>query len=278
MNSYKIVFRGEVKSGFSKESRVPMLCKFLNVPIEKGDLLFSGKSFALKKGVEREKALKIYNALDKLGIVTHLIGEENITEEISSQEESSISSRKQICPHCGKHLLSAPKKQEEIHETDEYSDVKPAWRQIFKQFDSVGGRTSNYFEIKKHPTYRNFSFSEKLRIDFSIWALLFGPFYYFYRGMWSKAFLIVAACCLGLSALNLMAGLMKPSLYNIASSLLIPVVTSQLAKYDYYRYKVLNESVYRELPEIFQNKIVIALFFLVSLILVVSTDPEFQQF
>ena len=93
--------------------------------------------------------------------------------------------------------------------------------------------------------------------------------------MWSKAFLIVTACFLALSALNLMADLIKPSLYNATFSLLIPLVTSQLAKYDYYRYKVLNESVYRELPEIFQNKIGIALFFLVALILLVSTDPEF---
>jgi len=111
MESYKIVFKGELKAGVDQEKVIGPLCKFLKLPESKGHLLFSGKSLAIKKRLEHEKALKLYNAFEKLGLITHLIEEQSVAGEITSQKESSVSRLPsdashsvQVCPHCGKDI------------------------------------------------------------------------------------------------------------------------------------------------------------------------------
>lgn len=111
MESYKIVFKGELKAGVDREKVIGPLCKFLKLPESKGHLLFSGKSLAIKKRLEHEKALKLYNAFEKLGLITHLIKEKSVADDITSQKESSVSRLPsdashsvQVCPHCGKDI------------------------------------------------------------------------------------------------------------------------------------------------------------------------------
>lgn len=50
IDSYKIVFKDGLKPGYKKESLITLLYKFLNIPVSKGHLLFSGRALALKKG------------------------------------------------------------------------------------------------------------------------------------------------------------------------------------------------------------------------------------
>ena len=111
MESYKIVFKGELKAGVDQEKVIGPLCKFLKLPESKGHLLFSGKSLAIKKRLEHEKALKLYNAFEKLGLITHLIEEQSVAVDITSQKESTVSRipseashSVQVCPHCGKDI------------------------------------------------------------------------------------------------------------------------------------------------------------------------------
>ncbi|TDF34568.1 DUF2628 domain-containing protein [Alteromonadaceae bacterium M269] len=285
MSSYKIVFKGEIKSGIDRALLIPPLCKFLKLPESKGHLLFSGKALALRKGLSHEKAIKVYDALDKIGVITHLIVEEKVTAEISTQRESSLSSNKTqptfltTCPHCGHSLKEEPQKpsKPETDQPADYPDVKPSWKKIFSLYDTLDGRVRTYSQLKKHPAYDNLQFSERLSIHFSVWAFIFGPLYYFYRGLWSKAFLLLAVCLFVLSGVNLLAEAMSPHLFNVLSTLTIPIVFSQCAKFDYYRYKVMGETTYQGLPEVFQNRFIIAVLLLISTVFVIVSEPAFQQ-
>ncbi len=283
MGTYKIVFKGQIKDGHNKEKLKAPLCKFLKVSIEKADILFSGKAFLLKKGLSEETAQKLHASLDKIGLVSHLIYEEAVTEGITTQHEEAKSSSAQRqaishCPHCGGDLLKAPSMNEQPNTTSTNVEVKLSWRTVFDLFDRMGGPSADLTQMKKSETYQNFTFSQKMKVNFSIWGFVFVQFYYFYRGMWAKSFLLISCTLIIMGILNLLHGTISATLYNTANVLIAPVLFGTLAKYDYYRLKVVNEKMYKGLPEVFSNGFVIFLLFVASVIWVIGTDPALTEY
>lgn len=69
-------------------------------------------------------------------------------------------------------------------------NVSPEWKERFQLMEKIGW---NDGMLKNYWNFRKLTFSERLKMSFNVLALLFGPFYYFVKGMWLKAILIILA-------------------------------------------------------------------------------------
>ncbi|GEM_PF-511824 len=85
MAQYKVIFKGESLDS-DKQSTLVKLEKCLKLPSDKAKMLLNGKAYALKKNLPAEAAIEMQSRLLKLGIVTHLVKEVEVTPEISYQE------------------------------------------------------------------------------------------------------------------------------------------------------------------------------------------------
>ena len=111
MSEYKIIFKGEITNESNRPKIELALAKFFKIPSEKASGLFNGKSYALKKGLTLNSAEQMQTKFKSIGVVTHLIKEDSVTEGISSQvpveltrENAEIT--KPICKDCGSSNIS----------------------------------------------------------------------------------------------------------------------------------------------------------------------------
>ena len=82
------------------------------------------------------------------------------------------------------------------------------------------------------PNFKTLSFGERMKF-FNIWAFLFGPFYYFAKGMWKKAISLWAVSVLIiviLQAIFQALGLSDPATYIVAAA-----IFGSRANIDYYK-------------------------------------------
>ena len=99
---YHVCFRGEILPGFDPEQSKNEFLKLFKIPREKAPVIFSGKQVVLKKGVNKQTALKFQKAFQRVGVkpVFKKI-------QISSQKEqatphTSLKQNQQFsCPKCG---------------------------------------------------------------------------------------------------------------------------------------------------------------------------------
>lgn len=79
--------------------------------------------------------------------------------------------RRTLCTTCGSALAyPAPATAD---------DLSALWRIRFDLIEKAGG--------PKRPLFKQLSFTERFRLGFNFWAVLFGPLYYLAKGMWRKA-------------------------------------------------------------------------------------------
>ncbi|MCV7316325.1 DUF2628 domain-containing protein [Mycolicibacillus parakoreensis] len=62
-------------------------------------------------------------------------------------------------------------------------DVPDAWRSRFAFFDAYGLQTTT---LPAREAYKALPFTRRLRISSNFLAFLFGPIYFFVKGMWRK--------------------------------------------------------------------------------------------
>jgi hypothetical protein len=74
-----------------------------------------------------------------------------------------------------------------------------------------------------------------MRINTNIWGFLFGPIYFFVKGMWRKG-LTLLLLAIGLAAIMIGAG--APDLVDRAASLVVPAMAMTTANYAYYLHVV----------------------------------------
>ena len=88
---------------------------------------------------------------------------------------------------------------------------------------------------------------ERLKIGFNLPAFLFGPFYYFMKGMWKKGGIILTGILFldtGLMAIELLGNVIVPSmLYWVPGYALC----ASLANYDFFRCVVHQEYMWNPL-------------------------------
>jgi hypothetical protein len=114
-------------------------------------------------------------------------------------------------------------------------DVKDVWKNRFKLFERIGwneGMWKNYWNFKQ------LSMNERFVTSFNWLAFLFGPFYYFAKGMWQKALMIIGAWLLFVLILSILG------YEGVLFQFVIPAWCGAMANYDYYQFKVRGNPVY----------------------------------
>lgn len=159
---YKVVFKGEITNESNREKIEAALAKFFKLPIEKASLLFNGKSYLLKHGLTQSQAETIQAKFKAIGIVTYLIKEEKIIEDISSQ------------------IAVEPDANASSSQAAEPEDKKQAyWDEKF--------RVALQIERGEYPE----GLGDKCKLwwqNFNFYAWLFGPLYLLYKRAWAVFF------------------------------------------------------------------------------------------
>jgi hypothetical protein len=120
MDKYKLIFRGQLKEGKDKAAIGKFLCKFLGIAETNADKLFSGRAYALKSNLPQQQAYDLQGKLDQAGILTDVIREKPLQDEVTYQERVVQTAQgheriaepdyrmkvgdKTLCRHCGSHL------------------------------------------------------------------------------------------------------------------------------------------------------------------------------
>lgn len=93
---------------------------------------------------------------------------------------------------------------------------------------------------------KSLSFVERLHM-FNIWAFLFSVVYYYIKGMWAKASVLLSASFL-LASLTELVG---DPLLTLLSNFILPAFAGALANLDYYHKRKRNEQMWPFLPAAF---------------------------
>jgi tetrahydromethanopterin S-methyltransferase subunit F len=108
-------------------------------------------------------------------------------------------------------------------------DINEVWKQRFKLIEKIGWDKGMW---KNYGNFKQLSTKERMQVGFNVWALLFGPFYYFAKGMWKMALIILGAWFLLIFALSILG------IDFMLFRFLIPGWCCGMANYDYYQFKV----------------------------------------
>lgn len=118
-------------------------------------------------------------------------------------------------------------------------NITPSWKQKFlaiSESKPIAGGWSHEFDDKEK--YKALPFWTK----FSIWGLLFGALFYFFKGMWKKGLALIGLN-IGLVILSEMFGEDSGGRdIFLFASYTVPIIAAfAQANIDYYRKVVLNE-------------------------------------
>ncbi|MGE2689100.1 DUF2628 domain-containing protein [Mycolicibacterium pulveris] len=113
-----------------------------------------------------------------------------------------------------------------------YDELPRSWQERFAFFDRYGLPNSS---PESREAYRALSFGSKMRLNANVWGFLFGPIYFFVKGMWRKG-LVLLLLAIGLAAIVIGAG--APDLIDRAASFVVPALAMTTANYAYYLHVV----------------------------------------
>ncbi|MCB9440863.1 MAG: DUF2628 domain-containing protein [Mycolicibacterium sp.] len=119
-----------------------------------------------------------------------------------------------------------------------YNTELPAiWQRRFAFFDAYGMPNSS---PEARQAFRALPFGTRMRLNSNILAFLFGPIYFFVKGMWRKGLTLLAAgLAIGVLDVAVFGDLAvgNNSLQG-ALNLLVPLTAMVTANYSYYRHVV----------------------------------------
>ena len=124
------------------------------------------------------------------------------------------------CPNCG-----APQDATPINSSNEIESVSDSWKRKFDLFEKAGGVKSS--------NLRKLSFQERMKVGFSIWAFLFGPFFYLVKGMWKKAISLSGVSVLVIIILEMVC--MVLGIPDTITNVVFPAIFASRANVDYYK-------------------------------------------
>jgi hypothetical protein len=114
-----------------------------------------------------------------------------------------------------------------------------------KKFDVIEKAGGIKLPHLKYGSGISFTFWERNQATFSIWAFLFGIFYYIYHGMWKKGLTLFAMSVLIVALVEVIIVNFVPSIYEFWDSVayLIPaLIFATRAPLDLYSKYILNEN------------------------------------
>jgi hypothetical protein len=114
-----------------------------------------------------------------------------------------------------------------------YTELARSWQQRFAFYDRYGVPNST---PESRQAYRELPFGKKMRLNANIWGFLFGPFYFFVKGMWRKG-LVLLALAIALAATFIVV-VDAPDAIARAASFVVPALAMTTANYAYYLHVV----------------------------------------
>ncbi|MCE9685809.1 DUF2628 domain-containing protein [Shewanella sp. AS16] len=242
MNSYKVIFRGEITQGKDQHKLSQALAKFLKVPEAKAHLLFSGNPICIKKELSEVQAQTLKTKLFSIGIITYVH---------KSGVKFAASVKEVIPPLASTSKISAATKLNPMIKS--YDNLSKRWKKVFAEFDLRQADKLGFFASARSPAHTSRSKKEQIKgqniVGFNVLAFVFGSLYYMTKGMWKKAIylflflMLVNVTILTISALITDRDLTKlPLIIN-------SIVYALTANYDYYRYYKLGETVWPWMPK-----------------------------
>ena len=105
--------------------------------------------------------------------------------------------------------------------------------------------------------------------NFNIWAAIFGPLYYIYKGLWKKGLILSSLILIVIGVAEL---LFPTASLNWVTIGLNVGVYGALANFDINRKEQFNEKMWKELPPVFNLNWVVILIFAISFIFSIATD------
>lgn len=109
-----------------------------------------------------------------------------------------------------------------------YDELPASWQRRFAFYDEYGVPNTS---PESRDAYRRLPFGAKMRLNANLWAFLFGPIYFFVKGIWRKG-LSLSALAITLAVIVL--GLGAPDFVDRAASLVVPALAMTTANYAYY--------------------------------------------
>ena len=145
--------------------------------------------------------------------------------------------------------------------------------------EKLGAENRSLLAILRTPDYWALPVAEKFKL-FNFWAFLFGPFYYFYKGLFVKGALIFGAFCAWRVAVFILWAMFGIDPWLIERWILPCLVTSHLASYDLFRLSKNGEVVWAGVPALLktpQGFIGIPLASFLLVLMLPSSDDERQR-
>lgn len=270
MSEYKIIFKGEITSESNREKIEPALAKFFNIPAEKASGLFNGKAYALKKGLTLNASELMQTKFKNIGVITHLIKEDSVADGISSQErieknegEASNNNEKYICMDCGSLNVQRQACEDQIKQQTKKAehvdinkiDVSPSWLNKFELLNKVEANSKFILSAMQGDKFKKLSLMEKHKISFNWLAFLFSSLYYFSKKMWFKGSFILGTSWVLAGSLTLIEFVLNAEIPGYVFWVLTGSICANLASYDYYKLKTVNEKIWSGLPSIFEKPV-----------------------
>lgn len=113
-----------------------------------------------------------------------------------------------------------------------YDELPRSWQQRFAFYDEYGVPNTS---PESREAYRALPFGSKIRLNANIWGFLFGPIYFFVKGMWRKGLVLLA---LAVALAVVVIGVGAPDIIDRAASLVVPALAMTTANYAYYLHVV----------------------------------------
>lgn len=119
-------------------------------------------------------------------------------------------------------------------------DVSESWKKKFEILERAGEFKNGTYE-----NFKSLSFTERLKIGFNFIAFIGQPFYYFFKKMWGKGWVLFGLIVLINAAITVVEIVAKIHISNAVYQSVSPVIFASMANYDFYRFKVHNETMWK---------------------------------
>ncbi len=110
--------------------------------------------------------------------------------------------------------------------------VSDAWKQKFALIEKAGGA--------QLPKIRELAFGERFKIIFNVWGFLFGPIYYFAKGMWKKGIVIFAIGMALIVTLSMICD--AAGISDAITTFIVPAIFARRSNIDFYKKIVLRNN------------------------------------
>lgn len=247
MNSYNVIFKGEIAEGKDRHKLSQALAKFLKVPEEKAHLLFSGNPICIKKALSEAEANALTAKLNGVGIITYI-------KPATTQAATAVPvATAPVTPkQVAKPSIEAKPSTATKPTVKSYDDLSKGWQKVFAEFDLRQADKLGYFASAKSPAHTSRPKMEQFKgnylVGFNMLAFFFGPLYYMVKGMWKKGiYLMVFLSIFNIVCLGILSFITDKDLTPLMG-IIDSVICASIAHYDYYRYYKLGETTWPWMP------------------------------